>query len=634
VQNSNRRRVALTQEEVSRLFDLYEAGHHVELERRTRLLVEQYPDSGLAWKILGTSLLKQDKDALFALQKAIKLLPGEADLHSDLGHALAKQGRVLEAEASILRALKIAPNMAEAQRNLGVVLNEQGRLTEAEASYRRALEIQPDFAEVHNDLGNVLLASNRLAEAELNFRYTLKIKPNYAYAYNNLGLTLSDMGRLTEAEASYRRTLEIQPDFAAAHNNLLFLHAYHASLDPHEYLSLARNWEQNCLPTQDRQAAHDRSFNRPPLAGRRLRVGYVSGDYRQHAVSYFIEQLFAHHDRARIELFAYATHTQRDATTERLQALVEHWVPVAEIPDATARDRIEADGIDVLIDLSGHTRHNRLGVFARRAAPVQAHYLGYFASTGLTEMDYWIGDEVLTPAETDNHFSEQVWRLPRVWVSYDGKSDLPLPDWRPDQDSTVWLGSFNNLGKLTPATLALWAKVLHALPEGKLLLKTKELSDIGNRQRILDTLSGHGIPPERVELQDRSVTPDWTSHMAYHGRLDIALDPIGGVSGGTTTCDALWMGVPVIAMKGDRMASRMTASMLDAIGHPEWLAHSEAEYIDKVISLARDVDQRKTLRPAQRHRMAASPLCDAKDLAVKLEEAYFEMFGRWYHEKN
>jgi protein O-GlcNAc transferase len=221
-----------------------------------------------------------------------------------------------------------------------------------------------------------------------------------------------------------------------------------------------------------------------------------------------------------------------------------------------------------------------------------------------------------------------------VWVSYDGKVDAPAPAWRPSQDGTVWVGSFNNLGKLTPATLALWAKLLHALPEGKLLLKTKELGDMSNRQRILDSLSGHGILPHRIELQDWSVTPDWSAHMAYYDRLDIALDPVGGVGGGTTTCDALWMGVPVIALEGDRMGSRMTASMLNAIDRTEWIAGSEADYIDKVVALAKNVEQRKALRSSQRNRMAASPLCNARDLAMSLENAYFEMFQRWFDEKN
>ena len=693
---------APTSAELNQIASLFNAGHHIELENRARLLIERYPDSGFVWKVLGASLQIQRKEALPALQKATKLLSDDAEVHNNLGNALKDIGRLDDAVASYRRALAIKPDLTEAYNNLGFVLRDLGRLDDAVASYRRALEIKPDFAiahnnlglalrdlgrlddavasflraleikpdyapahsnlgnalrdlgrlddavascclaleikpdliEAHNNLGNALGDLGRLDDAVASFRRALEIKPDYAIAHLNLGNALEDLGQLDDAIASFHRALEIKPDYAEAYSNLLFLHGYHALLDPREYLSLARGWEQACVSAQDRQAAHDRTFQRPPLAGRRLRVGYVSGDYRQHAVSYFLEQLFIHHDRARIELFAYSNHGMRDAVTERLQAMAEHWIPITGEGNAAIMDRIGADSIDVLVDLSGHTAHNRLEVFARRAAPVQVTYLGYFASTGLTEMNYFIGDKILTPPEMDNHFSEQAWRLPRVWVSYDGKADTPVPDWRPAGDGSVWLGSFNNLGKLTSATLALWARVLHALPEGRLLLKTKELADANNRRRILDTMADHGIPPDRIELRDRSATPDWFSHMAYYDRMDIALDPVGGVGGGTTTCDALWMGVPVITLEGDRMASRMTASMLNAIGHSEWIARSEAEYIDKVVALARGVEQRKALRPAQRARMASSPLCNAKDLAVNLENAYFEMFERWFHEKS
>ena len=333
-------------------------------------------------------------------------------------------------------------------------------------------------------------------------------------------------------------------------------------------------------------------------------------------------------------MFAYAINDMRDIVTDRLQALVEHWVPVAGMTDAKVLDQIEADGIDVLIDLSGHTAHNRLGVFARRAAPVQAYYLGYFASTGLTEMDYWIGDEMLLPGETDSHFSEQVWRLPRVSWSYDGRADAPIPSWRPSPDGTVWVGSFSNLGKLSPPTLALWAKVLHALPQGKLLLKTPAFADPSSRKRILDAMTGHGILPDRIELQDSSATAGWAEHMAYYDRLDIALDPVGTMGGVTTTCDALWMAVPVITLQGDRVATRATAAILNAIGHPEWVTRSGAEYLDKVVELARDLEQRKVLRTGLRERMACSPLCDAQSLAGSLENAYSEMFMRWFDENN
>ena len=628
------------------------------------------PDYAEAHSNLGVALQEQGKleEALESCQRALLLKPGFANAHFNLANVLKDQGKLEAATDSYRKALSFKPDFADACHNLGIALQDQGKLDEAIEIYRKTISIIPDSTNAYHGLGNALKDQGRFDEAVDSYRKALALKPEYAEALINIGNILKDQGKLDEAieiyhkallikpecvEANinlgnvffdqgrlsvglayYSKALEIKPDNAEAYSNKLFLYGYHASIESHEYLSIARGWELACIPEQDRQAARHRVFRHPPLAGRRLRVGYVSGDYRHHPVSFNIEPIFAHHDRTRIELFAYSTNGMRDAVTERLQALVEHWIPVMGISYAAIRDRIEADGIDVLIDLSGHTEHNRMDVFARRAAPVQAYYLGYFASTGLTEMDYLIGDEILTPPETDSHFSEQVWRLPRIWQVYNGKADAPVPDWHPAQDGTLWVGSFNNLAKLTPATLALWAKVLHALPEGRLLLKTKGLADVANRQRTLDAMAGHGISPDRIELQDGSSTPGWREHMAYYDRLDIALDPVGGMGGGITTCDALWMGTPVITLAGDRYASRVTATILNSIGHPEWIARSEAEYIDKVVALARDVDQRQAFRPGQREQMASSPLCDARGLTMLLENAYFEMFERWKLQSN
>lgn len=591
-----------------------------------------YPE---AYGNLATALLKFGRlaEAEACFQRLLQIAPEDADAHNNLGVTLQYMGRLSEAVASYRKSIQIDPEHANAHNNLGAAFLKLGRLTEAEASCQHALQINPDNADAHNNLGNTFKEQGRSAEAEASFRRALQLNPNNADTHNNLGNVLKDIGRLADAEASYRRALGINPAFAKAYSNLLFLYSYQALLDPLKYLIMARKWEQACLPRQDRQVARDRIFQRASLADRRLKVGYVSGDFRQHAVSSFIEQLFTHHDRARIELFAYSNNNFRDAVTDRLQALTEHWIQITGVGDSVARDRIEADGIDVLIDLAGHTANNRLGVFARRAAPVQAYYLGYFASTGLTEMDYWIGDQIVTPPETDSHFSEKVWRLPRVSWSYNGK-DAPTPSWEPAPDGTVYVGSFNQLGKLTPATLTLWAKILHTLPEARLLLKTKELADIENQRRLLDAMDSHGILADRIELQDASITPGWREHMAYYNRLDIVLDPVGAMGGVTTTCDALWMGAPVISLEGDRVASRATAALLNAVGHSEWIARSDAEYVEKVAALARDVEQRKVLRSSQRDRMASSPLCDAKDLAMNLENAYIEMFTRWFNKRS
>jgi predicted O-linked N-acetylglucosamine transferase (SPINDLY family) len=381
------------------------------------------------------------------------------------------------------------------------------------------------------------------------------------------------------------------------------------------------------MPGTRGEMARSRKFHSPARAGRRLRVGYVSGDFRQHPVSYFLEPLFRLHDRNRIEVFAYSTISLRDEVTEKLESLVDHWRSIAHLSNDAARERIEEDAIDVLVDLAGHTEHNRLGVFALRSAPVQAHYLGYFATTGLAEMDYWLGDPVILPESESAHYSETIWRLPRVWVSYLGREDAPTTRWSPAEDGTVWLGSFNNLKKITPVTLALWAKLLHAMPEAKLFLKTKGLADPVNRQRIADGLNALGIAAERLDLV--GVSDEWLAHMAQYDRLDIALDPIGGVGGGTTTSDALWMGVPVVTLAGQQMAHRMTASMLDSIGRREWIAETEGEYVSTVVALARDVELRRGLRFSQRDKMRNSPLCDAAGLARSLEDAYEAMFDRW-----
>ena len=616
---------------------------------------EAHSNLGLSLRALGNV-----SGAIACFHRALKLSPNHAESLNNLGIALTGMGRAKEAVGHIQRALRVKPNYAEAHSNLGIAFNSLGQSEQAVISFRRALEISPTLPQAHNNLGNALVDLGREEDAVECYRKALEINPenvaalsnldgalrrqgliqealqycqkviqiapDFPDAHSNLGNCLMELGQHQEAESSFRRAIELKGDFSTAHSNLLYLTAYQGRVDPTQYLSLAREWELACVPPAVREAARRRVFAQcAPPAARRLRIGYVSGDFRKHAVSHFIERLFAHHDRSRVEVFAYSSYRLRDAVTERIQALVDHWVPIFELSDEAARDRMEADGIDVLIDLSGHTAGSRLGIFARRAAPVQAHYLGYFASTGLTEMDYWIGDEIVTPVATDSHFSEKVWRLPRVWVNYDGRMEVPPSRWQPDPGQNLRLGSFHNLAKLTPQTLALWASVLHAIPDASLWLKTKALNDEANRRRIRDVLVSHGVEPRRIELDDGSATQDWLDHMASYDRLDVALDPVGSNSGATTNCDALWMGVPVIALAGDRMTTRSTASLLMAIEHPEWVASSMTEYVEKVVALVRETGQRQKIRSTQRDRMAASPLCDTRSLAMALEDAYFQL---------
>jgi predicted O-linked N-acetylglucosamine transferase (SPINDLY family) len=583
---------------------------------------EAHNNRGNVLKALGCL-----EEALKAYESASQIRPTYAEAHCNRGNVLRTLGKFQESLRACDQALRFKPQFAEAHSNRGNALNELGRTEEALEAYDAALRLQPEYAEVLVSCGAALSACGRQGEAVQAYEKALRIKPGDTEAHCRLGNALSLLGRFGEALQTYDRALRIDPDYREAASNRLFMLHYLEGEQAVGLLSEARRHAGTLWP----RVVEPHVFPaRPAETGRRLRVGYVSGDFRRHAVGFFVQDLFARHDRTRIEVWAYPTNGMEDEITARIKASVDHWQPLAGLNDDAAAARIRADGIDVLIDLSGHTAHNRLGVFAQRAAPVQAHYLGFMGSTGVPNMDYWIGDDLLTPGWMADAYAECLWPLPRVWVAYHGAEDAPQPAWSPRDDGTLWLGSFNTLLKLTPHTVALWARVLHALPEGKLLLKTRELADEGNRDRVLQAFAGHGIADGRIELQDRRATPSWPAHMAYYDRLDIALDPVGPVSGGTTSCDALWMGVPVITRLGDRMGSRMSAAMLNAMGCAAWIAEDDEAYIAKAVALARDVGGRRAIRFTQRERMRRSPLCDAQGLAAALEEAYARMVGCWH----
>ena len=344
-------------------------------------------------------------------------------------------------------------------------------------------------------------------------------------------------------------------------------------------------------------------------------------------MSAFIEGFFGGHDRERYEIYAYATSPKTDAVTKRLRDGVEHWTTLTGLDAAAATERIRQDAIDVLVDLSGHTSGNRLPVFARRAAPVQAHYLGYFASTGLSAMDYLISDATVIPESDARQYTETVWRLPRVWIDYQVGGEAPPPAWREDPSGRIWFGSFNKLAKLTPESIGLWSRILRECPPGNLLLKNATFVSAKLRQRVLDSFAAQGILAERIRLAPGA--DDWSAHMACYDGLDVALDPVAVHCGVITTCDALWMGVPVITLLGSGMVGRMGASILTALDRSEWIATDADDYVAKALRLAGDVAGRRSMRVTQRDRMRRSPLCDTAGLVRALEDAYAAMFDQW-----
>jgi predicted O-linked N-acetylglucosamine transferase (SPINDLY family) len=618
---------------------LFDLGRYAESEAYYLQAAALAPLRGEVHYFLGNAQvsLKHYGAAEQSYQRAIELQPDLYVALYNLGLMKAELGDDVTAKMLYEASVRIAPGFAEAFCSWGETFKREENWTEAERYFRKAIDLKSDYAAAYGFLGEVLKALGREQEGqlatmravEIALFNVVKFDPDNASAQNNLGIHLYAKGQLADAERCYRRAIELDPRLVVASSNLLFLYAREGQLGTQAYLHEARQWDQRVLSSTERVEVHAQAFIRKAMSARRMRVGYLSGDFREHVVSYFIEPLFQNHDKSRVEVFAYSALSKADDTTLRLRAMCDHWRDVSELSDEDAAVLVRQDDLDILVDLSGHTAHNRLGIVARRVAPVQAHYLGYFASTGLSQMDYWLGDLVLTPSVLDTNFTETVWRLPRISITYHLEKSAPEPQWCLNRSGELRLGSFNDTSKLTPGTLELWARVMLAMPQARLLLKTKGLQEEVNRDRIVGTLTAFGVEAERITLLPR--TQGWEEHMSAYDEVDIALDPVGGQGGATTTCDALWMGVPVITLAGDRVGQRMSAALVDALGHPEWIAANEQDYIDKVVQLAAQADLRQLLRPLQRQKMRQSPICNPTELAQVLESAYESMFDAWWN---
>lgn len=506
--------------------------------------------------------------------------------------------------------------------NLGNALGAMGKRAAAMESYRQAIALKPDYIHAHNNLGNMLRDDGKFAEAVQCFKTVIALKPDHAEAYNNLANAQVDLGDLDGAIASYRRAIALRPDLASARSNLLFILSYREDLSPAAYLEEARAFGEEVSA----RARAWTSWNvplTPHRDGRPLRVGLVSGDFKVHPTGHFLESILAHIDPRRLELVAYPTRRLEDALTARIKPRFAAWTNLAALSDEAAAQRIRDDRIDILVDLSGHMNFNRLPVFAWRPAPVQASWLGYFASTGLASIDYVLGDPHVLPAGSEAQFVETLWRLPDSYLCFTPPADQvavgPLPMLAQQH---VTFGCFNHLMKMNDAVVAVWARVLHAVPGSRLFLKAAQLDAAFARETTVRRFAAHGIGAQRLILEGRSPRNEY---FAAYNRVDIALSPFP-YPGGTTSVEGLWMGVPVLCRRGDRFLSNICTSMLHSAGLPDWIAEDNDDYVAKAVAFAHDRERLAALRGALRASMLASPLCDAARFARNLEAAFEGMW--------
>ncbi len=557
-------------------------------------------------------------------RRALAAEPGHADALHLLGVIARRAGRHEAAVQLIGEAIKRNGRDPLYHYNLGNALDDLGRLDEAATAYRRATDLNPDFAEAHFNLGFAFQNHRKFDEAIAAFRRAIEVRPDYAEAHSNLGVALQGQGKLDEAIAAYRRAIEVRPDHADAQSNLLMCLNYHDEITADRVFAAHREWGARVA----RQARPPAAYANARDAERRLRIGYVSPDFRQHSVAYFVEPLLKGHDRQAVEVFCYAEVARPDAATARLRGLADCWRATVGLSDDELADRIRADGVDILVDLAGHTANNRLGVFARRPAPVQATWLGYPNTTGLDAIDYRLVDAVTDPpGAADALASETLVRLEGGFLCYGGAPDAPEPAAPPClKNGAATFGSANNGAKVSTAAFDAWARLLVRLPEARLLLKGPQFGDATARALLLARLAERGVAAERVELM--AWLPDKAAHLAVYDRIDVALDPFP-YNGATTTCEALWMGVPVVTLRGDRHAGRVGASLLSQIGLTDLVADSVENYVEIAAALAGDRERLTDLRGSLRPRMAASPLCDGPAFARKIEAAFRRMWRGW-----
>ena len=615
-----------SQVQIDALVNLYQTGQMAKVELACGKLLKSHPQSLAVINILGAALLGQGKfqQAVNSYNKAIQLKPDLTEAFNNKGSALKALGRLDEAIASFDKAIQLKPDYAKAYTNRGVTLQALGQLDKAMQSYDKAIQLKPDLAEAYSNRGIALKDLWQLEEAIQSYDKAIQLKPDLAEAYCNRAAALKQLGRLDKAMQSYDKAIQLKPDYGEAHSNLLMTLNYIPNHNAIDHIAMARKFGESVTEKAKPHFPDYQCLPRPE----RLRVGFVSGDLRSHPVSYFLESVLSSMDPSKIELIAYPTTPAVDDLTERIKPSFSMWKPIYGQTDEAAANMIYADGVHILLDLSGHTAGNRLPMFGYKPSPVQVSWLGYFATTGLNEMDYLIGDPYVTPPEDDNQFTEKVWRLPETrWCFTPPDVDIEVSEPPAVNHGYVTFGCFNNATKVNDEVMALWTKILNAIPNSRLLLKAKQFRDQMARESIIQRFAAHGIDSKRISLEE---SEDRQKYFAAYNKIDIALDPFP-FTGGTTSVESLWMGVPLVTLAGDSLISRQGVGVLMNAGLLDWIANDEEEYLAKTVLFASDLGKLAMLRAGLREQVLVSPLFNAPRFAQNIEDALWAMWNQWSH---
>ena len=595
----------------------HRAGRLLEAEALYREVLAHRPNHADTIRMIALLALDLGRTdaAILLLERATRIAPAVPDYHADLGRALRSTGRLDEAVAAFRRAIELRPDTPETLNDLGNILLDARRIPEAIDCFRRAILLKPDFPEAANNLGNAFTKLGAMDDAIAAYRNAIQLRPDLAEAHANLASALKETGQLDEALAVYRRAEEIKPDARIAGAKLYAMHL-HPDYGPNRLLEEHVRWNDKYAKPLTR-SIHPHPNDRTPA--RKLRIGYVSGDFNDHPVGRFMLPLLSNHDRERFEVVCYSDTRRQDATTARLRSAASQWRITLWLSDTQLADMVRQDSIDILVDLTMHAHGSRLLAFAPKPAPVQATYLAYCSTTGLETMDWRLTDPYLDPAGTDGSYTERSIRLPRTYWCYAPPAEANVARQARPGEGPITFGCLNNFAKVSQPALDAWSEILRQVDDSRLILHSASGE---HRRRISDFFEQRRISPQRIRFVERCPLDEY---FARYGQIDIALDTFP-FAGATTTCDALWMGVPVVSLAGDTAVGRAGASILSNLGLADWVAKSPDQYVSIATTLARDRVRLDELNRSIRQRMLGSPLMDAATFARDVEAGFRSMW--------
>ena len=599
------------------------AGRLNEAEIIFRRVLDADPNQADALNLSGVNaaLRGENQRAVELIGRAIVIDPMVAAYHLNMGNVLYSLGRLDDASASFLSALQIKPDYAEAHNNLGLIMLVRGKIDAAIVACSTALRIRPDFAEAHKNLALALKAQGRLDEALASCNAALKFKPDSAEVHCTLGSLLKEQGRVDAAVEAFRRAIDIKPNFSIGWDNYLYALYFHPGYSAptiHEEHSRWNKRFADPLKHLIQPHANNRDVER------KLKIGYVSPDFRDHVVGRNFLPLLIHHNRELFEITCYSNLKISDAFTQKFHSHSDHWRNITGLSDQETAEVIRSDDIDILVDLALHMADNRLLVFARKPAPVQVTFMGYPGTTGLETIDYRLTDPYLDPPDQNRpYYSEKSVCLPDSFWCYDPQTDQPQVHELPAiKNGFITFGCLNNFCKVNDSVLELWAGALNAVPGSRLMLLPPRSRAV---EQVSAKLDRHGIAASRIEFTDFRPREEYLK--LYH-RIDIGLDTLP-YNGHTTSLDGFWMGVPTVTLVGDAAVGRAGWSQLNNLDLKELAARTQEEYVQIIVNLAGDLARLRNIRSTLRKRMACSPLMDAKRFAVNVESAYRKMWRDW-----